>query len=119
GLHAASFGVAYNKRTNFGPFAEHIITTSDHMTMYESLVAPLFDAGMDFNILAIHTRLHKAVVDLQQWRAHDAVRFFQFAPGRKTVLLEEVQRGRIHPAQKVGEDDNAGGIAIAKVDVHR
>ena len=98
-------------------FAQHRVATHDHVLLHEGLGGPGFDAGVHVQRLAIGGRAHEPGVDLQQRGADDAGGLLQLAPGRHAALHEEVQRGRVHPLREVGEEHDAGGVAVAEVHV--
>ena len=74
------------------------------MAVQKDLLTPLGHAGVDLQALAIGGRTFELGVDFQQRRADDAGRLDQLTPGLNATLHKEVQRGRIHPFGKIGEE---------------
>ena len=54
---------------------------------------------------------------IEQRRSDDAARSGELAPQRHAAGHEEVTRGRIDPAEKIGEPDDLRGIAVAEFDL--
>lgn len=72
------------------------------MVLSKASLAPLGYAGMHFDLVAIPSRRPKIAPGGNNGRTQDAVGEQGIAPRRDAAIAEEMQRGRIKPAEKFG-----------------
>src|SRR5690606_35865564 len=96
-------------------FHDQVFAAHHPVTLHEALAAPLGDAGVDLQHVAVAGGLDELRMGVDQRGADHAQRLLGLVPGRNAALDEEVPRGRVDPAEEVGKPDDACGVAVAEL----
>ncbi len=96
---------------------DEVVTAAYFILRHKTLGSPLRDGGVNVEHVTVAGRLYKTCVCVDDGGAQHADCFFGFMPRGNAALHKEVARRGIDPAKVVGEPDNAGRVAVAKLDL--